>query len=139
VVTSGLVKRPNGLAFSPDETKLYVVESAAEGHAIYVFELIDGGTRLANGRTFIECDQEETPDGFRIDVDGNLWCGWGMGRPGLDGVKVFDPDGKAIGFIALPERCANVCFGGRYRNRLFMAASHSIYSLYVNTQGVAGG
>ena len=57
----------------------------------------------------------------------------------LDGVKVFDPAGKAIGFIALPERAANVCFGGRYRNRLFMAASHSIYSLYVNAQGVAGG
>jgi gluconolactonase len=62
-----------------------------------------------------------------------------MGGPGLDGVKVFNPDGRPIGFIALPERCANVCFGGRYRNRLFMAASHSIYSLYVNTQGVAGG
>ena len=59
--------------------------------------------------------------------------------PALDGVKVFSSAGKAIGFIALPERAANVCFGGRYRNRLFMAASHSIYSLYVNTQGVAGG
>jgi sugar lactone lactonase YvrE len=59
--------------------------------------------------------------------------------PALDGVKVFNPAGKAIGFIALPERAANVCFGGRYRNRLFMAASHSIYSLYVNAQGVAGG
>src|SRR5262245_47701523 len=82
--------------------------------------------------------KEETPDGFRIDVDSNLWCGWGM-SPALDGVKVFNPAGKAIGFIALPERAANVCFGGRYRNRLFMAASHSIYSLYVNTQGVAGG
>ena len=54
-------------------------------------------------------------------------------------VKVFNPAGRAIGFIALPERAANVCFGGRYRNRLFMAASHSIYSLYVNAQGVAGG
>ena len=74
-----------------------------------------------------------------IDVDGNLWCGWGMGGPALDGVKVFDPQGKPIGFIALPERAANVCFGGPKRNRLFMAASHSIYSLYVNTQGAAGG
>src|SRR5262245_4154759 len=83
-------------------------------------------------------EKEETPDGFRVDADGNLWCGWRM-SPALDGVKVFNPAGKAIGFIALPERAANVCFGGRYRNRLFIAASHSIYSLYVNTQGVAGG
>jgi gluconolactonase len=139
VVTSGLVKRPNGLAFSPDESKLYVVESAAEGRAIYAFVVVDGGKKLVNGRILIDCDQEETPDGLRVDVDGNLWCGWGMGRAELDGVKVFNPDGKPIGFIALPERCANVCFGGPYRNRLFMAASHSIYSLYVNTQGVAGG
>ena len=100
--------------------------------------MVDGGAKLANGRIFINCEKEETPDGFRVDVDGNLWCGWGM-SPALDGVKVLNPAGKAIGFIALPERAANVCFGGRYRNRLFMAASHSIYSLYVNTQGVAGG
>jgi gluconolactonase len=73
-----------------------------------------------------------------VDVDGNLWCGWGMGRADLDGVKVFNPEGKPIGFIALPERCANVCFGGRKRNRLFMAASHSLYALYVNAQGTLG-
>jgi gluconolactonase len=138
VATTGLVKRPNGLAFSPDESKLYVIESAAEGRSIYVFDVVDGGAKLANGRIFINCEKEETPDGFRVDVDGNLWCGWGM-SPALDGVKVFNPAGRAIGFIALPERAANVCFGGRYRNRLFMAASHSIYSLYLNTQGVVGG
>ncbi len=80
-----------------------------------------------------------TPDGFRVDIDGNLWCGWGMGNAQQDGVKIFDPAGKPIGFIALPERCANVCFGGAKRNRLFMAASHSVYALYVNTQGVKGG
>jgi gluconolactonase len=74
-----------------------------------------------------------------VDVDGNLWCGWGMGEHGLDGVRVFAPRGQPIGHIDLPERCANLCFGGRHRNRLFMAASHSLYSLYVNVQGVAGG
>ena len=80
-------------------------------------------------------------DGIAIDVAGNLWCGWGSdGRAGanseaLDGVRVYTPDGTAIGHIHLPERCANVCFGGRHRNRLFMAASHSLYALYVNTQG----
>jgi gluconolactonase len=139
VATTGLVKRPNGLAFSPDESKLYVIESAPEGRAFFAFDVVDGGTRLANGRLFFTVGAEETPDGFRIDVDGNLWCGWGMGGPALDGVKVFNPDGKPIGFIALPERAANVCFGGPKRNRLFMAASHSVYSLYVNTQGAPGG
>ena len=73
------------------------------------------------------------------DVDGNLWCGWGMGTDELDGVRIFNPAGAPIGHIALPERCANLCFGGRHRNRLFMAASHGLYSLYVATQGVAGG
>jgi gluconolactonase len=138
VATTGLVKRPNGLAFSPDESKLYVIESDPAGRRIFVFDVVDGGAKLANGRALITCEKEETPDGFRVDVDGNLWCGWGM-NPTLDGVKVFNPDGKPIGFIALPERAANVCFGGRYRNRLFMAACHSIYSLYVNTQGAPGG
>jgi gluconolactonase len=80
-----------------------------------------------------------TPDGMRCDVDGNLWCGWGMGAPELDGVMVFNRDGEPIGRIALPERSANVCFGGLKRNRLFMAASQSVYALYVNTQGALGG
>jgi gluconolactonase len=62
-----------------------------------------------------------------------------MGTPDLDGVNVFNPDGKLIGRIALPERCANLCFGGPHRNRLFMACGHGLYALYVNTQGVKGG
>ena len=62
-----------------------------------------------------------------------------MGREGLDGVAIFNPDGKLIGRVDLPERCANLCFGGLRRNRLFMAASTSVYSVYVNTQGVQGG
>jgi gluconolactonase len=138
VVTDGLVQRPNGLAFSPDETKLYVIESQPGVRAIYVFDVADG-TKLANGRVLIKCTKEETPDGFRVDIDGNLWCGWGMGSAELDGVRIFNPQGQPIGHIELPERCANVCFGGPKRNRLFMAASHSIYALYVNTQGAPGG
>ena len=74
----------------------------------------------------------ERPDGFRVDVDGNLWCGWGM-SPEFDGVRIINPAGKAIGHIHLPERCANLCFGGRNCDRLFMAASKSLYSVYVNT------
>jgi len=77
-------------------------------------------------------------DGIRVDVHGNLWCGSSGGET-EDGVAVFAPDGKMIGRILLPERCANVCFGGRKRNRLFMAASQSIYAVYVETQGAVGG
>ena len=133
VVAAG-IDRPNGLAFSPDETVLYIVESRSTPRHILAYDLIDGGTALANGRVLIDAG-EGTPDGFRCDLDGNLWCGWGMGKPELDGVRVFSPQGLAIGHIALPERCANLCFGGLMRNRLFMAASHSLYALYVNTQG----
>ncbi len=129
---------PNGLAFSPDETRFYLVESrATPNRGLLVYDVVNG-TTLANPRPFIDAGPG-TPDGFRVDVDGNLWCGWGMGREDLDGVNVYNPDGRLIGRIRLPERCANVCFGGRMRNRLFMAASQSLYSLYVNTQGVAGG
>ena len=128
---------PNGLAFSPDESILYVVASRADPREIHAYDVVDG-TKLARGRVFINA-QGGTPDGFRVDVDGNLWCGWGMGDPELDGVRIFNPAGEPIGQIRLPERCANLCFGGVYRNRLFMAASHGLYSLYVNTQGVAGG
>jgi gluconolactonase len=138
-VATGEVNRPNGLAFSPDESKLYVVEAALTPRVIQVFDVVDGGTRLTNKRPFINAEPGGTPDGFRVDIDGNLWCGWGMGNAQQDGVKIFDPTGKPIGFIALPERCANVCFGGVKRNRLFMAASHSVYSLFTGTQGVKGG
>ena len=136
-VVAGDINRPNGLAFSPDESRLYLVESGPP-RSIFAYDVTDGGTRLTNKRKHIDVGQG-TPDGFRCDVDGNLWCGWGMGQEGLDGVHVFNPDGKRIGQINLPERCANLCFGGTHRNRLFMAASTSLYSLYVNTQGVAGG
>ena len=129
---------PNGLAFSPDERKLYIVESRAEpNRRIRVYDVVDG-VRLSNGRIFVDAGRG-TPDGFRCDVDGNLWCGWGMGSNELDGVTIFSAEGQLIGRIKLPERCANVCFGGARRNRLFMAASHSVYALYVNTQGASGG
>ena len=128
---------PNGLAFSPDEAKLYVVASRADPREIRVYDVV-GGKTLANGRVFINA-AGGSPDGFRVDVEGNLWCGWGMGTEELDGVRVFNPAGAPIGHIRLPERAANLCFGGRHRNRLFMTASHSLYSLYVNTQGAPGG
>lgn len=131
---------PNGLAFSPDERILYVVESRGlPNRRLLAFDVAADGRTLSGKRIFIDAGPGGTPDGFRVDIDGNLWCGWGMGEDGLDGVLIFAPDGDRIGRIRLPERCANVCFGGPKRNRLFMAASQSLYSVYVNTQGVAGG
>jgi gluconolactonase len=129
----GDLPRPNGLAFSPDETKLYVVVSGATPREIRVFDVVTSGTAVANGRVLVDCGVG-IPDGLRCDTDGNLWCGWGGGE-GEDGVAVFNPAGTLIGRILLPERAANVCFGGARRNRLFMAASQSLYALYVNAQG----
>jgi gluconolactonase len=133
IVAEG-INGPNGLCFSPDETRLYVVASLGRPNQILAFDVV-GGERLQRRRVFVDAG-EGTPDGIKCDVDGNLWCGWGMGRDDLDGVRIFAPDGVAIGRIALPERCANLCFGGVKRNRLYMTASHSLYALYVNTQGV---
>jgi len=139
IVLTDAVPGPNGLCFSPDEKTLYIVESrASPNRIISAWDVLDGGTRIANRRVHIDAGPG-TPDGIRCDIDGNLWCGWGMGHPELDGVRVFARDGEAIGHIHLPERCANVCFGGLKRNQLFMAASTSVYSLYVQTQGVSGG
>ena len=126
---------PNGLCFSPDERLLYIVESRGEPtRKILAYDVGEDGA-LSGRRVAIDAGPGGTPDGMRVDIDGNLWCGWGMGSPALDGVMVFAPDGAPIGRIALPERCANVCFGGARRNRLFMAASRSLYALYVNTRG----
>src|SRR5258707_689034 len=138
-VAAGDVNRPNGLAFSPDESKLYIIEAGATPRIVKLYDVVDAGTRLSNGRVFLQAETGGTPDGFRLDVDGNLWMGWGMGSEALDGVNVFNSEAKLIGRIELPERCANLCFGGLHRNRLFMAASTSVYSLYVNTQGAPGG
>jgi len=131
------LKGTNGLCFSPDGKLLYVVEGrATPNRLIHVYDL-GGDGRPANGRVFLDA-QGGTIDGMRCDADGNLWCGWGMGED-KDGVRVISPGGKPLGHIHLPERCANLCFGGASRNRLFMASSHSVYALYVNVQGAPGG
>jgi len=138
-IVAGDIKGPNGLCFSPDESLLYVIESrGTPNRLIRVYDVVDNGTAIVNGRVFLDAGAG-TIDGLRCDVHGNLWCGWGMGSDELDGVMVVSPRGKLIGRIALPERCANLCFGGPMRNRLFMASCQSVYALYVNTQGVAGG
>jgi gluconolactonase len=138
-IAVGDMKRPNGLAFSLDEKLLYVVDTpgALGQRTVQVYDVVDNGTKTANGRLFFNAEPGGT-DGIRVDVHGNLWCGFSGGEA-EDGVAVFAPDGTMIGRIMLPERCANVCFGGVKRNRLFMAASQSIYSVFVETQGAFGG
>ncbi len=147
---------PNGLAFSPDEKKLYVVECrGTPNSSIWSYDVNADGS-VGNRSKLIDAVDQGAPDGFRVDRDGNLWCGWGSngvlqsepsdvngrqvfalkGKPEvLDGVMVFNPQGKPIGFIKLPERCANLCFGGPRNNRLFMASCHSLYALYVEAHG----
>jgi gluconolactonase len=131
---------PNGLAFTPDESQLYVVESRALPHRlIWAYEV--AGERLLNKRLFVSAEGPGAFDGIAVDELGNVWCGLGSdGSPGarsegLDGVRVYSPAGRALAHIHLPERCANLCFGGPRRNRLFMAASHSLYALHVGTRG----
>jgi gluconolactonase len=136
-IAVGDMQRPNGLAFSPDESRLYVVDTPGGDKTVHVYDIVDNGTRAVNGRLFFNA-MPGYADGIRVDVEGNVWCGFSGGED-EDGVAVFAPDGALIGRILLPERCANVCFGGLKRNRLFMAASQSVYALYVETQGVAGG
>lgn len=130
--------KPNGLCFSPDYKKLYVADTGGpDPRGIDVYDVKDGN-KLANKRRF--CSMELNgkmggSDGIRADTDGNIWSAAGWAGAGYDGVHIFAPDGQRIGMILLPEICANLCFGGEKRNRLFMAASQSIYALYVNAKG----
>jgi gluconolactonase len=131
---------PNGLAFSPDERILYVVESRARPHrVIWAYDV--AGDKLVNKRLYVSANGPGAFDGIAVDHLGNVWCGLGCdgsaaARPEeLDGVRVYDPAGTPLAHIHLPERCANLCFGGRKNNRLFMAASHSLYALHVNVRG----
>ena len=132
---------PNGLAFSPDEKTLYVVASRAMPHrTILAYDVTAGGIRARARQGADRCRTGRLARTGSVSTS-TATCGaagaWAIAE--LDGVRVFSASGHPIGHIDLPERCANVCFGGRYRNRLFMAASHGLYALYVNTQGVPGG
>lgn len=137
VVAEGMDK-PNGMCFSPDEKKLYIVDTGEPKHPgdprpIRVYD-VEGGARLKNGRMFVNMAPGSS-DGIRCDVDGNVWSAAGWGPEGFNGVHVFAPDATLIGKIHLPESCANLCFGGAKKNRLFMAASQSLYAVYVGTEG----
>ena len=130
--------RPNGLCFSPDESMLYIVDTGRSHDPngpshIRVFD-VTPDNRLENGRLFVDM-MPGMADGIRCDEDGNLWAAAGWAGPGFDGVHCYAPDGTRIGQIHLPEICANLCFGGVNKNRLFMAGSQSLYTVYVETAG----
>jgi gluconolactonase len=148
VVSEDQVPDPNGLVFAPDYKKLYVIstgkgpgDSGPGGKGeMYVFD-VGSDNKLSNQKLFsnfmvdgVQCG----PDGARCDVNGNIWASSNAGRNvGYSGVTVWTPQGQLIGRIRLPEVCGNLAFGGPKRNRLFMAASQSLYALYVGTQGAA--
>ncbi|GGD82457.1 SMP-30/gluconolactonase/LRE family protein [Caballeronia grimmiae] len=126
--------KPNGLAFSPDESKLYIADSAASHdddapRHIRVFDVEKDGA-LRNGRVFVEM-QSGVPDGLRTDEQGNVWTS------AEDGVHCYAPDGALLGKILIPEVVANLTFGGLRRNRLFITATSSVYAVHVGVRGAA--
>lgn len=132
------IKMPNGIAFSPDEKILYVIDSAAiqaprtyyeeNPHAIYAFDVLDNGKSLENKRLFTVVSPG-FPDGMRLDSQGNIYVG------ALDGVQVFNPNGKLIGKIRLPKETANLTFGGKDNNILFICSSDSLWAIKLNAKG----
>jgi gluconolactonase len=143
------IDKPNGLCFSPDYKKLYIADTGAP-RDIKVWD-VTTDNKLRNRRQYVDMNMPQRgvttrdgnrqvggaggSDGIRADVDGNIWAAAGWVGDGYDGVHVFSPEGERIGMILLPEICANLCFGGAKRNRLFMTCSQSLYALYVETQG----
>ncbi|MET1026349.1 MAG: SMP-30/gluconolactonase/LRE family protein [Dongiaceae bacterium] len=124
---------PNGLAFSPDESILYIADSgfltdSAAPHHVRAFDVGEGGL-LSNSRIIADIEPG-IPDGLRVDVEGNLWISAG------DGVQCFTATGDLIGKIRVPEVVANLAFGGPRRNRLFITATTSVYAIFLNVRGL---
>ena len=127
--------QPNGLAFSPDESLLYVTDTGATHRVdgprhIRRFRMGADGRSLSGGEVFADCTAGLF-DGFRVDARGNLWASAG------DGVHCYAPEGQLLGKIRVPETVANVCFGGPKLNRLFVCATTSLYSVYLNARAAA--
>jgi len=125
--------QPNGLAFSPDESLLYIADTGASHvkdgpRHIRRFSVGREGRTLAGGEVFATCSAGMF-DGFRVDIHGNLWSS------AADGVHCYNPAGELLGKINVPEVVANVCFGGPKRNRLFICGTTSLYAVYLNTVG----
>jgi gluconolactonase len=134
--------KPNGICFSPDYKRLYICDTGKNAYPeakdiIGVYDVQSGGKLRSTGKP-ISCEMNGKSgfaDGIRADTDGNIWAGMGWVGAGYDGVHCYTAEGERIGQILLPEICANVCFGGPKRNRLFMAAGQSLYAVYTEAQG----
>jgi gluconolactonase len=131
---------PNGITFSPDEKKLYVIDTGfTDGpdnpSHIRVFDVDVGAGKVSNGKVFAEMPKPSITDGMRSDRDGRIWCSVGWGDPNEDGVRCYTPDGDLLGKIHIPETVANLCFGGTFRNRLYICGSTSLYAVYTSVQG----
>jgi gluconolactonase len=131
---------PNGIAFSPDEKKLYVLDTGfTDGpdnpSHIRVFDLDVGAGKVSNSKVFAEMPKPSITDGVRCDTEGRVWCSVGWGDPNEDGVRCYTPEGDLLGKIHIPETVANLCFGGQQRNRLYICGSTSLYAVYTSVQG----
>jgi gluconolactonase len=131
---------PNGIAFSPDEKKLYVLDTGfTDGpdnpSHIRVFDLDVGAGKVSNSKVFAEMPKPSITDGVRCDTEGRVWCSVGWGDPKEDGVRCYTREGELLGKIHIPETVANLCFGGQQRNRLYICGSTSLYAVYTSVQG----
>jgi gluconolactonase len=131
---------PNGIAFSPDEKKLYVLDTGfTDGpdnpSHIRVFDADIAAGKVSNSKVFADMPKPSITDGVRCDTDGRVWCSVGWGDPNEDGVRCYAPDGDLLGKIHIPETVANLCFGGTFRNRLYICGSTSLYAVYTSVQG----
>jgi gluconolactonase len=131
---------PNGIAFSPDEKRLYVIDSGFTDNPdtpshIRVFDVDVGAGKVSNGKVFAEMPKPSITDGMRLDTAGRVWCSMGWGDPTEDGVRCYTPEGELLGKIHIPETVANLCFGGQQRNRLYICGTSSVYALYTSVQG----
>jgi gluconolactonase len=136
------IRKPNGICFSPDYKRVYVADTGATHYddAARVVKVFDiNGKTLSKGRQFVSMEipgkGAGLADGIRADTDGNIWIAAGWVGAGYDGVHIVSPEGERIGQILLPEICSNLCFGGPKRNRLFMTAGQSLYTVYVEARG----
>jgi len=135
VMATGLIG-PNGLCFSPNFDKLYIADSGStDPRSIFVYDVTDNGTSLSRGRIFRETGSDST-DGIRCDIDGNLWA---SSQRGTNSISIYSPEAQLIGRIHLPEMPSNLTFGGMKKNRLFITASQSVYSIYTGTKGASLG
>jgi gluconolactonase len=131
---------PNGIAFSPDEKKLYVIDTGfTDGpnnpSHIRVFDVDFEGGKVSNGKVFAEMPKPSITDGVRTDTAGNVWCSLGWGDTNEDGVRCYNAGGDLLGKIHIPETVANLCFGGTFRNRLYICGSSSLYAVYTSATG----